>query len=88
MIWIPIAAVAVLIIAILGLVAHAAQTPEQKARQKAARKAEAARYCTKHVITSSPLPGGPDHMSWVYGGHRTRGNACDGPEHRRTSSWW
>jgi hypothetical protein len=87
----PIVAGAVLIIAILGLVAHATASPEQKAarqRQQAARKAKAARYCTKHVITSSPVPGGPDHLSWVYGSHRTQGNACDGPEHRRTSGWW
>jgi hypothetical protein len=83
MIVIPIAAVAVIIIAILGLIVHANQPPERKA----ARKAEAAKYCTKHVTVSSPLPGGPDHTSWVYGGHRTKGNACDGPEHRRVSSW-
>jgi hypothetical protein len=88
MLFIPIIAGAVLAIAILGLIAYAIQPSEQKAARKAARKAEAARYCTKHVITSSMITGGPDHMSWVYGGHRTRGNDCDGPEHRRASGWW
>jgi hypothetical protein len=46
-------------------------------------------YCTKHMIVSSRIPGGPDHMSWVYGvQHRTLGNACDGPKHHRGSGWW
>ena len=40
------------------------------------------RYCTKHRVGVSPW-GGPDRMYWVYGTHRTPGNACDGPEHRR-----
>jgi hypothetical protein len=51
-------------------------------------KAKQARYCTKHVLTQSPIPGGPERLTWVYGNHRTRGNACDGAEHRRRSAWW
>jgi hypothetical protein len=39
--------------------------------------------CTKHVIVKSMIPGGPDRLTWVYGPHRTPGNACDGPQHRR-----
>jgi hypothetical protein len=50
-------------------------------------QAKAARTCTKHWIASSVIPGGPDQMKWRYGAHRTRGNACDGTEHERTSGW-
>jgi len=45
------------------------------------------RQCTKHVITYGAF-GGPDHLEWVYGPHRTQGNACDGPEHQRKTAWW
>jgi hypothetical protein len=51
------------------------------------RSKSAPRYCTKHVIVQLG-PGGPDQVRWVYGPHRTRGNDCDGPEHRRSSWWW
>jgi hypothetical protein len=44
--------------------------------------------CTKHVIVKSLLPGGPEHMQWLYGRHRTRGNACDGGKHNRKGGWW
>ena len=49
-------------------------------------QAAQARYCTKHVITGS-IAGG-DVRTWVHGNHRTQGNQCDGPEHRRASAWW
>jgi len=53
-----------------------------------ARNAEKnARYCTKHVIHKSMIPGGPDTLDWVYGPHRTPGNACDGQEHIRKTGW-
>lgn len=52
-----------------------------------AGKAKAARYCRKHMILRSRIPGGPDHLTWVYGPHRTPGNTCDGPEHRRGTGW-
>ena len=48
-------------------------------------KAAEARYCTKHVITHGI---GPDKLAWVHGVHRTPGNQCDGPEHRRSPNWW
>jgi hypothetical protein len=51
-------------------------------------KANAAHYCTKHVIRKSMAPGGPERLVWVYGPHRTQGNQCDGPEHKRVSGWW
>lgn len=44
--------------------------------------------CTKHMIIRSRIPGGPDHRAWVYGKHRTPGNACDGGIHRRKGGWW
>jgi len=50
-------------------------------------RAKAARTCTKHWIVGSLIPGGPDRLRWRYGAHRTAGNACDGPEHERTSGW-
>jgi hypothetical protein len=43
-------------------------------------RAKPPRYCTKHRIVKR-IPGGPDSLVWVYGPHRTQGNACDGPEH-------
>lgn len=46
------------------------------------------RYCTKHVLRQSMIPGGPERLVWQYGVHRTRGNACDGREHQRVSGWW
>lgn len=42
--------------------------------------------CTKHQVVK-PIPGGPDHLVWVYGVHRTQGNACDGAKHQRGSAW-
>lgn len=53
------------------------------------RQAVIARQCTKHMITR-PIPGGPEHLVWVYGPHRTKGNKCDGPEHKRAmlGGWW
>jgi hypothetical protein len=67
------------------------QAEEDKANPEAARErlqASREQYCTKHTIVSSRIPGGPDRLVWVYGPHRTRGNDCDGPEHRRSSGWW
>jgi hypothetical protein len=52
-----------------------------------AHRDRAARYCTKHVIVRQG-PGGPDVLRWVYGPHRTQGNACDGPEHQRAPGLW
>jgi hypothetical protein len=48
----------------------------------AAADARRARYCTKHVL-GQPIPGGPERLVWVLQPHRTAGNACDGPLHRR-----
>lgn len=45
------------------------------------------RYCTKHVVKVY-VPGGPEHLTWVYGTHRTPGNACDGPCHRHVPWFW
>lgn len=44
--------------------------------------------CTKHVIRKSAIPGGPERLVWVYGVHRTQGNACDGAEHKRVGGIW
>jgi hypothetical protein len=74
---------------------HYRQTPKGRAvvaERRAASKTRAAkqaRYCTKHQI-AKPIPGGPEHLVWVYGPHRTTGNQCDGPEHRRAAlgGWW
>lgn len=44
--------------------------------------------CTKHAIVKSIIPGGPDHRAWIYGPHRTRGNACDGGKHIRRTPWY
>ena len=74
-----IAALIIFIIIFIIALAHA-QSPAGKAKQ--------ARYCTKHHIKKSMVPGGPDQMVWVYGAHRTPGNACDGPEHKRVTGWW
>ncbi len=53
------------------------------------RPSRPARYCTKHVIVKSMIPGGPERLVWVYGGvFRTPGNACDGPGRRRGTGWW
>lgn len=72
---------AIVIMAVILIIGVArAQTP--------AGKAKAVRYCTKHVIRKSMIPGGPERLVWVYGSHRTQGNACDGPEHRRVTGWW
>jgi hypothetical protein len=77
----------IMVIAVIGValfvIACAARTstPTGKARE--------ARYCTKHKI-AQPLPGGPEHLVWVLGPHRTKGNKCDGAEHRRArlGGWW
>jgi hypothetical protein len=51
------------------------------------RKALDARFCTKHLIVQNRL-NGPDHLKWDYSRkHRTPGNQCDGPEHRRIPAW-
>jgi hypothetical protein len=52
-----------------------------------ARRAAAPQYCTKHQVVQQG-PGGPDKLVWVYGTHRTPGNACDGTEHQRGVWWW
>jgi hypothetical protein len=57
-----------------------ARSPGAQAARARKRQAER-QYCTKHVLQS--FAGGPERLSWVYGQHRTRGNQCDGPEHRR-----
>jgi hypothetical protein len=67
--------------AALGVTREHTQQIRRYQPQKA-RSARAARYCTKHMIVTTPL-GGPERLIWVLGQHRTRGNACDGPEHRR-----
>lgn len=72
---------------IVGLV-YLVKSFVDQAQGKPPSTGVAERYCTKHVITKSMIPGGPDHLSWVYGPHRTPGNQCDGPEHRRKSGWW
>ncbi len=64
-----------------------AATGAAMARPKARRQARP-RYCTKHVIRKPVIPGGPEHLAWVHGPHRTPGNACDGDEHRRRTGWW
>ena len=74
--------ICIAIIALFVIVRAAHQsTSEGKARK--------ARFCTKHQI-AHPLPGGPDHLVWVYGSHRTKGNQCDGSEHKRAplGGWW
>jgi hypothetical protein len=43
--------------------------------------------CTKHQLVKM-IPGGPERLVWVYGVHRTKGNACDGATHQRGSGWW
>jgi hypothetical protein len=87
-----IVCLAVLVLSILGIMAHVMvnNNPELKKKQEAAqaaKRAKAARYCTKHRVVRRG-PGGPDRLVWVYGVHRTPGNACDGPEHHRASWWW
>jgi hypothetical protein len=52
-----------------------------------AQAAKTAHICTKHRVVKY-VPGGPDHLVWVYGPHRTPGNACDGTEHQRAPAWW
>ena len=74
--------IAALIIVIIGTIIALAHG------QSSAGKAKQACYCTKHVIKKSMIPGGPDQRVWVYGPHRTQGNACDGPEHKRVTGWW
>ena len=64
---------AVLVIAILGIAAHVAGPRKP-------------RYCTKHVVVRQG-PFGPDRVKWLYGPHRTQGNACDGALHKR-AAWW
>jgi len=71
--------IAGIIVVVMLFIAGARNTP--------AGKAKAARYCTKHMILGSRIPGGPDHLTWVYGPHRTPGNTCDGPEHRCGTGW-
>jgi len=82
---VPIAAV-IAVIAVIAIIQVIRLWPGTQSRGKA--DAKAARYCTKHVIVKSLIPGGPDRLSWVYGPHRTEGNACDGPEHHRKSGYW
>lgn len=50
-------------------------------------EAERERFCTKHVIRKPVIPGGPETVVWLYGTHRTQGNRCDGPVHRRVPGW-
>lgn len=80
---------------LFGRARSSAERAEQRelARQasqlfREGRRAARARYCTKHAIQKPMIPGGPERMVWVNGTHRTPGNGCDGPEHRRVTSWW
>ena len=89
--WWTIAALIGLAVCILGLTTWARPGNPRHEAAKAgheAAKAKRARYCTKHVIRKSMIPGGPEQLVWLYGPHRSHGNACDGPEHMRKSGWW
>jgi hypothetical protein len=75
----------VVVAALLGAcIGSVAQQCTLKGRTRAAK---GERYCTKHAIVQR-LPGGPDRLVWVFGPHRTPGNACDGPEHWRKAWRW
>jgi hypothetical protein len=76
---VPFIAVIGIVISLLGFAAS--MSPAGRAKQ-------AERYCTKHAIRRPFIPGGPERLVWVYGPHRTQGNACDGPEHRRVTAYW
>lgn len=61
------------------IIAAVSTARSRRARQRGA--------CTKHVVLTGAF-GGPDRTVWVYGPHRTPGNACDGDFHIRKTAWW
>jgi hypothetical protein len=67
--------ITIIVVVFIGLVQNS--NPDVQAKQR--------RTCTKHVIRTSSW--GPDRMVWQYGPHRTPGNQCDGPEHKRVGIW-
>ena len=76
---IALVSLAVLALAVAGLAVHWKNRKPRGARPPRVRHD----YCTKHQIVAG-WAGGPDRLVWVYGPHRTPGNACDGAEHRRS----
>jgi len=68
------------------LIARSGRIARYAIRTFSSARADKARYCTKHILVQTRL-NGPWHKQWIYQTHRTPGNQCDGPEHRRSYAW-
>ena len=74
-----VVALPVLVVLVAFLVALSPRGQERERQRE---------LCTKHVVRTSAIPGGPDELVWSYGPHKTPGNECDGTDHARVPGTW